>query len=69
MDHSDDEQIEQLFENLATCFAADGSTLDVFVNSAYSAVPFIMEAMDIPFWKKNAQNPGTADPKSNPGEV
>lgn len=68
IDHNDDKQIEYLFDQLASRFAADGSKLDFFVNNAYSAVAFLMDSIDVPFWKKNVGSPSVPDPTSNPGE-
>lgn len=68
VDHNDDNQVERLFDDLASRFAADGSHLDVFVNNAYAAVGFIVDSMDVPFWKKSVNTPATPDPNSNPGE-
>lgn len=68
VDHNDDLQVERFFDQLVRCFATDGSKLDVFVNNAYSAVGFLMDSIDIPFWKKSVSNPGVADSHSNPGK-
>lgn len=69
VDHSDDEQVALLFEKLKEKLAANGSTLDVFVNNAYAAVPFIGQSMDVPFWKKSVDNPAEPDENSDPGKV
>ena len=68
VDHSDDKQIEDLFAQLTTRLAANGSKLDFFVNNAYSAVHFITDSAEVPFWKKNVKNPSVPDPNSNPGD-
>lgn len=68
VDHADDKQVERLFKQLEGRLDANGSKLDFFVNNAYSAVGFVMNSADIPFWKKNAKNPSVPDPDSEPGE-
>ncbi|NJL64161.1 MAG: SDR family NAD(P)-dependent oxidoreductase [Methylacidiphilales bacterium] len=48
VDHSDDEQVNQLFQRIQN--EQDGK-LDLLVNNAYSGVKVLTEAQGKPFWK------------------
>lgn len=69
VDHADDAQIGMFFDKLSARLAADGATLDVFINNAYAAVGFLESSRDVPFWKKNVERPSEADENGEPGKV
>lgn len=69
VDHSADLEVSQLFEKLKARLSADGSKLHVLVNNAYAAVPFLQDSMDIPFWRKDAENPAEPNVNAEPGKV
>jgi NAD(P)-dependent dehydrogenase (short-subunit alcohol dehydrogenase family) len=51
-DHSDDEQVRQLFERIS---AEQNGRLDVLVNNAYGGVTALKEAYGKPFWESDPQ--------------
>lgn len=69
VDHADDAQIAQFFDKLAARLAADGASLDVFVNNAYAAVGFLDDSSGVPFWNKSVEKPSEADENADPGKV
>lgn len=69
VDHSVDAEVAQLFEKLKALLSANGSKLHVLVNNAYAAVSFLQDSMDIPFWKKDAENPAEPNVNAEPGKI
>lgn len=66
LDHADDAAVARWFDDMVRALAKSGRTLDVFVNNAYAAVPFIMNNLDVPFWRKEA--PAPAQPRRDAGD-
>lgn len=64
VDHSDDDQVKEFFENLDSSLKSNNRTLDLFVNNAYSGVNFLSETAAVPIWEKRV-----SEEKSHPGAV
>lgn len=65
VDHSDDHSIREFFDALRK----KETRLDFFINNAFSAVGFITDSMNVPYWEKSVENPATPDAESDPGRV
>ncbi len=64
VDHSDDDAVESLFKRFN-----NDEPLDILVNNAYAAVPFISKSMKIKSWQKSAEEPEKPSNTSRPGDV
>lgn len=64
VDHSDDDQVQEFFENLDKSLNSNNRTLDVFVNNAFSGVSFLSETASVPVWEKKV-----SDDEKHPGAV
>ena len=64
VDHSDDDAVHDLFNRFTM-----KEPLDVLVNNAYAAAPFLSKSSNIKCWEKSAENPEKPSSTSNPGHV
>lgn len=64
VDHSEDDQVQEFFENLVKSLNSNNRTLDVFVNNAFSGVSFLSETASVPLWEKKV-----SEDEEHPGAV
>ncbi len=64
VDHSDDDAVQNLFKRFD-----NDKPLDVLVNNAYAAVPFIMTSTKLKSWEKSVDTPGVPSNTSHPGKL
>lgn len=64
VDHSDDDAVLNLFKRFN-----NDEPLDILVNNAYSAVPFLMKSARIKSWQRSVETPDKPCDTSRPGEV
>nr|CAH8875984.1 unnamed protein product [Trichobilharzia regenti] len=57
VDHTDDNQIAKLFERIER---EQNGRLDILVNNAFSAVGFLLENVDKPYFEIDSKSPGEA---------
>lgn len=69
VDAGDDDAVTALFAELQTRLRDSNQKLDFVVNSAYSAVDFIIQSRRLPTWRKSAKAPAEIVHDAPPGEV
>lgn len=69
VDHADDAAVRALFSKMRGRFDATGAHLDIVVNSAYSAISFLLSSLEVPAWEKSAITPEIPDADADPGKV
>ncbi|KAK4476020.1 hypothetical protein MN116_001252 [Schistosoma mekongi] len=57
VDHTDDEQVAKLFDRIER---EQNGRLDILVNNAYSAVGFLLNNIDKPYFEIESKSPGEA---------